>query len=160
MDLSKLSKLSTGSPIIDGIIVIAVIALVGYTWRKRKSLPCKIKSLITKVGSWDFIQRVFQTHKGIDHPSLEEYKQPFHDRNQWTRRFDPSITLSIPLSDETRPYYGVNKIEIRRSYPFNNLYELIITHSNENKINKLEGPHCKILKLIKQCYFREISENR
>ena len=147
------------SSVVGGIIGTGILFLVGIlfaSFRKfLKSLPSKINSLITNVGSWDFIQRVFQTRKGIDHPSLEEYKQPFHDSNQWTRRFNPGITLSITVDDKTRTYCGVTKIDVRRSYPFNNFYELIITHSNGNRVNTLQGPRSKILKIIKQCYFRE-----
>ena len=150
--------------VVGGLILCGIIFLLGIlfaSFRKFiKSLPSKIISVIKNVRSWDIFQKVFQTYEGVGtKPSLEKYKQPFHDTNKWTRRFDPTITLSIPLSDEMRLYYGVTKIEIRRLYPFNNHYEVTITHSNADKINELHAPHKGILHLIKQCYFREISEN-
>ena len=157
-------QLGVMETVVGGLILAGILFLVGIlfaSFRKfLKSLPSKIKLLITNVDSWDFSQRVFQTRKGIDKPSLEEYKQPFHDNNECTRRFNPGITLSITVGGETKTYCGVTKINVRRSYPSNNMYELTITHSNGNKINKLEVPHGKILKIMKQCYFREISENR
>ena len=143
------------STVVGGLLLTGILSLFSSIRKFLKSLPSKIKSLITKVGSWDFSQRVFQTRKGIDKPSLEEYKQPFHDRNEWTRRFYTSMTLSITVSGETKTYCGVTKVDIHRSYPFDNLYELIITHSNGNRVDTLEGPRSKIIKIIKQCYFRE-----
>ena len=84
--------------VVGGLILGGIIFLLGIlfaSFRKfLKSLPSKIKLLITNVGSWDFSQRILQNRKQGEHgQALDDYVQSF---GGWGSEDTDGITLSFP----------------------------------------------------------------
>ena len=169
MDLSKLSdlsKLTTGSPIIDGIIVVAVITLSGYALKKRQSLLSKFKSTRlflffrkVKEAALDIYQRILQNRKSGAHgQELDDYIQSF---DEWESEDSDGITLFITRGCEPRTYYGVTKIRIRNNFVANNAQDIIIIHKKQgtdrDSPSTIEFVSDKdVQKLAKKCYYQKI----
>ena len=169
MDLSQLpdlSKLTTGSPIIDGIIVVAVITLGGYALKKRQSLLSKFKStrlflflLKVKEAALDIYQRILQNRKSEAHgQELDDYIQSF---DEWRSEDSDGITLSITRGSKTRNYYGVTKICVNNNIVVNNAQDITIIHKKQDR--DIASPSTiefvidqDVEKLAKKCYYQKI----
>ena len=149
--------------VVGGLILGGIIFLLGIlfaSFRKfLKSLPSKIKLLITNVGSWDFSQRVLQNRKQGEHgQALDDYVQSF---GGWGSEDTDGITLSITRGGETRTYYGVIGIHVNNNIIAQNAQDITIVHKKQGR--DIASPAFiefvideDVEKLAKQCYYQKI----
>lgn len=138
-----------------GGLILAVI-LSASLRKTLKSLPSKIKSLITNVGSWDFSQRVLQNRRPIvQAQALDDYVQSFKSEDT------DEITLSITRGGETRTYYGVINIHVNNNIIAQNAQDITIIHEKQGRdivsrafIEFVTDED--IEKLAKKCYYQKI----
>ena len=165
MDLSKFidsKAFYTGISIM--IVGTLIIALGGYTWKKRQSLLSKFKSTRlflffpkVKEASLDFSQRILQNRKPIEHnQKLDDY---IHSFDEWSSNSD-GITLSITHRSKTIRYYGVVGIRAANTLVAQNAQDIIIIHKKPGK--DIASPSTIELvidqdvgKLAEQCYYQE-----
>ena len=162
MDLLNLIRSKEFQHGIIGTVVGGLIlaGMLSAPFRKfLKSLPSKIKSLITNVGSWDFSQRVLQNRKQGGHgQALDDYVQSFKG---WESEDTDGITLFITRGGETCTYYGVIKIRVSSKFPFDNAQDIIIIHKKQGR--DIASPSTitfvsdqDVEKLAKKCYYQKL----
>ena len=165
MDLSKFidsKAFYTGISIM--IVGTLIIALGGYTWKKRQSLLSKFKStrlflflLKVKEAYLEICQRVLQNRKQGEHgQALDDYIQSF---KEWRSEDSDEITLSIVRGSETRTYYGVTKIRVNNNIVAQNAQDITIIHKKQgsNTTSPIEFVIDEdVEKLAKQCYHQKI----
>ena len=166
MDMSKLIDIKS---VTSGLIVLAIVAIIGFFRKNPNFLPSKFKSVsfflrLPEVKEYfsDIYQRIFQTHKVTEtQQSLPDYIRSF---GSWKSKSGDGITLTIMVDTETRIYNDVTSVRAYWIDPFSEFYGLDIEYKKpgyDSYSTSILGIRpTEIVKIAKKCYFQVLKEGQ